>query len=419
MSNSFAQQASQYDWDEPPIVIVGNGPAGMRVARELRHRLPAQPVLVFGDEPHQAYSREQLSSWLAGAIDHNHLMRSSWGQLPEGVVQRLGCRVVDLNPMTRRLTDDSGREWPYRQLVLATGSHPHVPAVSGMQLPGVFSFHDLDDATRLLARRARSHHTIVLGAGPLGLEVARGMQRMGTRVTVIDHADRLLPMQLDEHGSAFLNYELCRKGIAVLLGSGVQCVLGQERVQGVRLRDGTDLPCDTLVLATGIRPDTGLARAAGIRCRQGIRVDDHMRTSCPEIYAVGDCAEHRDRIYGLVAPGLEQAAVAAANICGKPARYAGSAPARTLKVVGTPVFSVGPMGIDARRHYGCSYCYSLPEKDRYRRILVHRHRLVGAIGVGEWDEAERVQAHIRKRGRVMPWQLARFQHSGRLWAKNR
>ena len=416
---SVVQQIPFFSSEDPPVVIVGNGPVGRRVAAELRHHQPDLPVLVFGDEPHEAYSREQLSSWLAGALDSDDLMRSRMGRLPEGVEQRLGCRIVALDPDKRTLTDSRGVVWPYRRVVLATGSSPHVPGVPGMQLPGVYRFHDLDDATRLLARRARSHHTVVLGAGPLGLEVARGMQRMGTQVTVIDHADRLLPMQLDVHASAFLQYELCCKGIAVLLGSGIEKVLGRERVNGVRLRDGTELPCDTLVLAAGIRPHTELARAAGISCRRGIRVDDHMRTSVPDIYAIGDCAEHDDRIYGLLAPGLEQAEVAAANICGAPARYKGSTPANILKVLGMPVFSVGSMGIDARRHSGRSYCFSKPEKDHYRRILVNRHRLVGVVGVGEWDEAVRVQAHIQKRGWVMPWQVMRFLRSGRLWAKTR
>lgn len=418
-ASTVQQQVPRFEPENPPIVIVGNGPAGMRAVRELRHRLPQQSLLVFGEEPHEAYSREQLSSWLAGALDHESLMQSSWGAAPDQVQQRLGYRVVALDPANRTVTDDKGTIWPYRQLVLATGSSPRIPGVAGMDLPGVYRFHDLDDATALLARRACSHHTIVLGAGPLGLEVARGMRRMGTRVTVVDHADRLLPMQLDVRGSAFLQYELCRQDIAVLLGSGVAEAFGSARLQGVRLRDGTELPCDTLVLATGIRPHIDLARRAGLACRNGVRVDDHMRTSDPDIYAVGDCAEHRDQVYGLLNPGLQQATVAAANICGLPERYKGSVPTSCVKGLGMPVFSAGPMGIDERRHYGRSYVFCQPGKDRYRRILVHRHRLVGAIGVGEWEEADRVQAHINRGGWVLPWQLLRFARSGNLWSGNK
>lgn len=397
-----------------PVIIVGSGPVGLRVARELRHRMPGLPLLLFGDEPHEPYSREQLSSWLAGQLTRNDLLQPLSDLRLGAVEQRLGYRIVALDRLARTVTDSSGASWRYRALVIATGTRPHVPNIAGVQLPGVFRFHDLNDATRLLARRARSHHTIVLGAGPLGIEVAQGMRRMGTRVTVLDHADRLLPMHLDEHASAFLQYEMCRRDIAVLPSCGVTRVCGDERVEGVCLRDGTELACDTLILATGVRPAIDFARVARLAHRDGILVDDRMQTSDPSIFAVGDCAEHRERCYGRVDPGLEQAVVAAANICGEEQRYCGSNPAYRLKVLGMPVFSVGPMGINERRHYGHSYRFCDPAQDRYRRILVHRHRLVGAIGVGEWDEAERVEALVRRRGWIKPWQVWRFQRGGRL-----
>lgn len=401
-----------------PIVVIGNGPVGMRVAEELQQRLPRTPLLVFGDEPHEPYNRLRLSSWLSGNTDWVELMRPSGISAPECVQHRIGYRVLSINPAEKTVTDDSGSTWGYRKLVLATGSSAHVPDIPGVQLPGVYRFHDLDDTMALLARRAGSRHSVIVGGGPLGLEAARGMQRLGTRVTVVDHADRLLPMQLDERGSAYLEYELGQLGIASLLGCGVMQVLGAERVQGVRLRDGTEIPCDTVIMATGVRAKTDLAKQAGLACRRGIRVDDGMRTSDPDIFAVGDCAEHREQMYGLLAPGLEQAAVAAANISGTSGIYKGTVATSRLQVSGASVFSVGPMGVSARRHYGRSYRYTDSTNGVYRRILVHRHRLVGAIGIGEWTETERLLAHIEDHGWVMPWQVPRFLRCGHLWRKD-
>ena len=412
-----AMKMTVNDATDLPIIVIGNGPVGLRVAEELQKSQSDTPLLIFGEEPHEPYSRLRLSSWLAGDTDWFGLMRPMSALEPEGVQQRIGYRVVSLTPAEKTVTDDSGATWGYRKLVLATGSSAHVPRIPGVQLPGVYRFHGLDDAMALLARRAGSHHSIIVGAGLLGLEAARGMQRLGTRVTVIDHADRLLPMQLDERGSAYLEYELGQLGIALLLGCGVVQVLGAERVQGVRLRDGTEIPCDTVIMATGIRPNIDLAKKAGLSCRRGIRVDDGMRTSDPEIYAVGDCAEHREQMYGLLEPGLEQAAVAAAGISGSGGTYDGSIASSQLKVMGTSVFSVGPMGISARRHYGRSYRYSDSQHGIYRKILVHRHRLVGAIGIGKWTETDRLRTHIENHGWVMPWQVPRFLPCGHLWRK--
>ena len=401
----------------PPVVVIGNGPVGMQVVHDLRRRLPDAPLVVFGDEPYEPYDRLRLSSWLAGELDWLELIRPIDKSSLPGVVQRIGYRVERVDPIEKTVTDSAGTTWAYSKLVLATGSTAHVPNIPGIQLTGVYRFHNLDDAMALLARRARSHHTIVVGGGLVGLEAARGMQRLGTRVTVVDNADRLMPKYLDERGSAYLQYELGRLGIAVLLGSGVVRVIGRERVQGVLLRDGTELPCDTLILAAGIRPNVRLAKEARLSYCKGVLVDERMRTSDADIYAVGDCAEYRAQVSGLVAPGLEQAAVAAANICGQTRTYDGSVATSKLKVVGIPVFSMGPMGVAAHRHYGRSYCFSDPEKGIYRKILVHRHRLAGAIGIGDWEERTRLQKHIANRSWVMPWQVLRFVRHGRLWTQ--
>ena len=402
--------------DEPPVVVVGNGPVGMRFVEELLGRAPGTPVVIYGAEPHLPYNRVRLSSWLAGELDLDGLAQPL--RRPEGarVEERVGYRVERIDIDGRRVVDSSGRSQPYRRLVLATGSTPLIPHIPGIELAGVYTFRDLDDTNRLLARRLRSHRTVVLGGGLLGLEAARGMQRSHTRVTVVEHSDRLLGRQLDEDGAAFLKAEVERLGIEVVVGDAVAELVGDQRVAGVRLRSGALIPCDTLVVAAGIRPNIGLAVDARLAYGRGIRVDDAMRTSVPDVYAVGECAEHRGRIYGLVAPGLEQAAVAAANMVALEGSYGGSVAAARLKVVGTQVFSMGPMGEAEAEHplNGVAHVYR-GGGDVYRKVLIRRHRLVGAIGIGPWEETPRLQTFIGRERVVWPWQLLRFRRTGRLW----
>ncbi|MDJ0741130.1 MAG: FAD-dependent oxidoreductase [Gammaproteobacteria bacterium] len=398
-----------------PFVIVGNGPVGMRMARELLRRQPTRPVVIYGDEQHQPYNRVRLSSWLAGEIDWDDLTQPLDPPSGTRVDERIGLRIAQIDRQAHRVVDQLGRRQRYHKLILATGSTPFVPSIPGTDLEGIFTFRDLDDTNRLLARRARSHHTVVVGGGLLGLEAARGMQRSNTQVSVVEHADRLLGQQLDEAASRRLQHAVEALGIAVVIGDGIAQIDGRDRVEHVRLRSGRTLRCDTLIIAAGIRPNIALAKAARLAFARGIQVDDRMRTSDPDIYAVGECAEHRGRVYGLVAPGLEQAAVAAADIAAIDSRYAGSVAASRLKVVGTQVFSMGPMGAGEDPHYGRAHVFRDDAAGVYRKVLVRRHRLVGAIGIGDWHETVRLQTMIGRAQRVWPWQLLRFRRGGNIW----
>jgi nitrite reductase (NADH) large subunit len=398
-----------------PVVIVGNGPIGMRLVRELLDRSPDTAIVIYGEEQHEPYDRVQLSAWLAGDVDRDALVNPLVYHPDSRVEQRIGYRIQSIDRSRRVVVDSAGREQAYAKLVLATGSSPFVPSIPGIGLAGVYTFRDLDDAARLMARRARSHRTVVLGGGLLGLESARGMQPGNTRVTVVEHADRLLGRQLDEDGSARLRQAIEDIGIDVVIGDGAAEICGDSRVESVRLRSGRELACDTLVVATGIRPNIGLAREARLAFDRGIQVDDRMRTSDPDIYAIGECAEHRGSVYGLVTPGLEQAGVAAADMVGIDTRYAGSLAASRLKVVGTSVFSIGPVGAGEDPLFGRAHVYQDTGAGIYRKILVHRHRIVGVIGIGRWDESLRLQTQIGRARPVWPWQILRFRRTGTLW----
>lgn len=402
-----------------PIIVVGAGPAGVRAVQELLRWQPDAQVIWYGDEPWRPYNRIKLSSLLAGEVSWGALV-GEWGSstaIPDEVDCRFGVRVTAIDREHCVVRDDQGGIQPYSCLILATGSRPHVPAIPGVELNGVFTFRDLNDAQRLQARLVRSRVTVVIGGGLLGLEAARAVRRFRTDVWVIEQEGRLMPRQLDGGAAEVLLREVEAMGLKVRLSDGVRAILGGERVSGVRLRDGSEIACDTVIVATGIRPGIGLAASAGIPVAHGVRVDDSLRTADPRVFAVGECAEHRGVVYGLVAPGLEQAAVAASVIGGVAAVYEGSISATNLKVLGCNVFSIG---VIERQGYGSMVQEVVYRSGNvYRKLVLSQGRLVGAIGVGEWPERSRIQEAVRSTRLLWPWQRSRFVGEGLLWADDR
>lgn len=396
-----------------PVVIVGAGPVGVRAAVEIRQALPQASIVLYGDEPWQPYNRVRLSSLLAGEAE--------WGDfteglaVPDGIDVRFGCRVTAIDAEAHWIVDDQGRTEPYRALILATGSRPHVPEIPGVELAGVFTFRGLGDAAALQARLARSRRIAVIGGGLLGLETARALRRYRTEVVVIEQSPRLMANQLDDRAAALMRERVEANGIEVAIDDGPMAILGDLRVKGVSLRSGRVIECDTVVLAAGIRPNVDLARDGGLAFQRGVVVDDQLRTSAPDIYAVGDCAQHRGIVYGLAAPGFEQAAVVARVIAGVDAQYAGSLSATRLKVASWPVFSMGEVG--AWQWPDLSHPYIYEADGVYRKLIVRRGRLIGALALGEWNAMARVQEAVQQRRRLWPWELTRFIRSGEPWTE--
>lgn len=398
-----------------PVVIVGAGAAGMRVAEALLDRDPRREIVIYGDEPSTPYDRVRLSSLLTGEIGWKGIEQSLRLPSSHRVVQRYHCAVLHINRIVNMVYDAHGRAQSYSQLVLATGSRPRLPQIPGMHLSGVYTFRDLNDAQRLRARSVRSRRAVVLGGGLLGLEAARALQRRGVEVTVVEHGPRLMPSQLDDAGAEQLREQVIELGIRVFLGHRAREIVGSVTVEGVGLANSHEIDCDTVIVAAGIVPNTRLALNAGLSVGRGIRVDDTLRTGDPHIYAVGECAEHREKIYGFVAPGLEQAAVAASNILGVEAKYQGTIAAAQLKVVGVPVFSMGRVGEEESPTDFRHIVHAPPQSTTYRKLVLRHGRLVGAIAVGKWEETGRVQEAITRGRRLWFWQRLRFRREGRLW----
>lgn len=399
----------------PPVVTIGAGPAGMRFVEELARRRPGLPQQVFGEEAWPPYDRSRIGELVAGRV------RLSEMQLPRptgaAVEYRLGTRIVRIDPEARAVIDDAGVAHRYRRLVLATGARPRLPAIPGMDLPGNYTLRSLDDAQALSARLLRSRRAVVLGGGWLGLDSARALQRHGTEVTLVEQRDRLLPTRMDARGAADLRAYLASLGVRLRLSRQAVDVIADQRghVGGVRLDGGEVLPCDTLLAATGCVPCAELARDAGLALGQGVRVDDGMRTSEPEIYAVGECAEHAGRTNDRAGPGYEQAAVAAARIAGETARYAGRPRPVRLRNLGREVYSLGEPGAGTGhvRHLH----WRDPGEGVYRRLSLSRGRIVGVLALGGWPALPRIELLMRRGARVWPWQALRFCLTGCLWPR--
>ncbi|HUR51856.1 MAG TPA: FAD-dependent oxidoreductase [Mycobacteriales bacterium] len=373
------------------VVVVGNGMAGARVVEELLRRDASLDVTVFGAEHRPAYNRILLSDVLAGKRPAGDVVLRA----VDGAVRRLGTEVVAVDRDSKAVVAADGSSTPYDALVLATGSVPVVPPVQGIAGPdgklldGVFVFRTLEDCDAIAARAKRSRRAVVVGGGLLGLEAARGLLQHGVQVDVVHGTSHLMDQQLDGPGGAILRRSVEALGVGVHLGSFASRVLGSSSVAGVGLADGRQVRGDLVVLACGVRPHIELARAAGLASERGVLVDDELRTSDPSIHAIGECAQHRGQVYGLVAPAWEQAAVVADVLTGRAAAYPGSRLVTRLKAMDLEVAAMGDTA-PALEDAGDGLevvVLSDPARHVYKKLVVRDGRLVGALLLGDLSTA--------------------------------
>ena len=399
----------------PPVVVVGTGPVGIRFVKELLKRDPSISVVIYGNEPWEPYNRVRLASLLTGEETLAGIQNPLDLKDNHHVVQHHNCEIVSIDRENKIIHDQQGNVQQYSKLVLATGSSPHIPNIEGIDKSGIYTFRNLNDVQDLSARLTRSRHVIVLGGGLLGLEAARGLQKFNTSVTVIEHASHLMANQLDNEAGNLLREHMLSEKVNIFLKDGVKKVFGSDRIKAVKLISGRIIECDTLVIATGIKPNIKLALDAGIPVGRGVRVNDQMQTRDTDIFSIGECAEHRGKIYGLVSPGLEQAGVAAHRITGSKSHYKGTNEATRLKVAGVSVFSAGRTGNDEETSHLKVITWRSHGGNYYRKILLHRNRLVGAVGFGNWDESSRILEAVRYNRHLWPWQIKRFIRTGNVW----
>jgi nitrite reductase (NADH) large subunit len=369
-----------------PLVVVGNGMAAARLVDELaKAALGRYAIAVIGDEPRLAYNRVLLSSVLAGeTASHDIELRpASWWR-DRGVTLKYGCVATGIDVGRRELKIANEESIGFSRLVLATGSTPLRLNVPGAELAGVHTFRDSRDVDLLLTLAAQKKRVVVVGGGLLGLEAAYGLAKAGARVTLIHLMDRLMERQLDAPAGELLKSLVERKGIEILLNANTARLHGETRVEGIELADGRRIDADAVIFAAGIRPNTALAKDAGIAVNRGIVVDDCLQTGAPDIFALGECAEHRGICYGLVEPAYEQARVLARYLAGAAASYGGSVVATNLKVSGVSVFSAGDFIGAAGSE---TIVLSDARAGTYKKLVISDGRLCGAVLVGDVGDA--------------------------------
>uniref|UniRef100_UPI001109A378 nitrite reductase large subunit NirB n=1 Tax=Poseidonocella sp. HB161398 TaxID=2320855 RepID=UPI001109A378 len=364
------------------LVIIGAGMASGRALEELFSLAPdAYEVTLFNAEPRGNYNRIMLSPVLSGEKSYGEIVThdADWYD-SHGVETRFGEPVTAID-RGRKVVVTAKGETPYDKLVLATGSTPFIIPMPGHDLPGVIAYRDLDDTNTMIAAAATpGARAVVIGGGLLGLEAAAGLRLRGMEVSVVHLAGHLMERQLDPSAGYLLEKALAERGIAIHCSASSKEIYGQDRAEGLRLEDGTEIPADLIVMAVGIRPGTALGKAAGLETGRGIVIDDRCVTSDPDILAVGECVEHRGAVFGLVAPLFDMAKVLARTLAGEAAAFAPVEVATKLKVTGCDLFSAGDFAEGEGRE---DIVFRDPARGVYKRLVLKEDRLLGAVMYGD------------------------------------
>ncbi|MGY1804118.1 nitrite reductase large subunit NirB [Blastococcus sp. SYSU D00922] len=374
------------------LVVVGNGMAGARFVEEVLERGGGDQfrITVFGDEPHGNYNRIMLSPVLAGEEHEDDIVLNSHDWYADnGIDLRAGVRVARIDTAAKLVHADDGSATPYDHLVLATGSYSFIPPMAGVRtdsgdlLPGVYGFRTIDETRALLAEAGSCRRAVVMGGGLLGLEAARALQGHGLQVDLVHAMPYLMNAQLDPEAGAILKKSVEQLGITVHLDVLATEVVGTDRVEAVVLKDGRRIDTDLLVVAAGVRPHTDVAVRSGLEVERAVVVDDQLRTDDPDVYAIGECAQHRGEVYGLVAPAWEHATVLADVLTGTDpdAEYHGSRTATKLKVAGV---DVAVMGINTPERDDDEFLViSEPRRGVHLSVVIRDDKLVGATLLGD------------------------------------
>lgn len=380
------------------LVLIGNGMAGIRTLEEIiKKDSERYSMTVFGEEPHPNYNRILLSSVLQGNADVSDIVLNDYHWYEENqITLHTGDPVVHVDTTKQIVYSEKGIKCPYDKLIFATGSNPFMLPLPGADKEGVIAFRNIKDCETMIETSKSYKKAAVIGGGLLGLEAARGLLNLNMQVNVIHIADYLMERQLDEQAGKMLRQELEEQGMSFHLEKQTERIIGDHRVKGLHFKDGTSIEADLVVMAVGIKPNVTLAKESGLKTERAIIVNDYMQTSASNVYAVGECAEHRGIAYGLVAPLYEQGKVLAEHICSEETRsipgYQGSIVYTQLKVSGVDVFSAGQFQ-DGEKTKAIRVHDEF--EGIYKKVVVQDNKVIGSVLFGDTSDSPRLLNMMR------------------------
>ncbi|MFX0154759.1 MAG: FAD-dependent oxidoreductase [Candidatus Hodarchaeota archaeon] len=376
------------------VVIIGNNIAGTFTAQNLRSLNDEVEIEIFTQEEYPYYTRVKLPELISEkvTIDDLIVFKEDWYK-SRHINLHLNKKVVkvDLNSKSIHIEGEKS-EISYDKLILALGSTPNIPPIKNaidmkQQKKGVFTLRSIADALEIkeYIKRKNVNNAIIIGGGLLGLELANQINECNLDTTVVEFFPRLLPRQLDEECGLMLKEEIESRGIKVVLDAATEEILGNRTVSGIKLKSGQKITTDMVLIQAGITPTIDLAKEVGIQTNRGINVNEFLETSEKDVYAVGDCIEYKNQIWGIIPACMEQSKIVAASVLGlKKVDYRGTTPKNTLKIVGLELTSMGI--IDPTKEEGGAW-EILKKSDKkdccYQKLVLKGNKLKGAILFGD------------------------------------
>ena len=361
-------------------LIIGNGVAGARAAAKIREADPKGEIHIFTEEAYPFYYRVRFPEYVAGEVTIQNLTihTKEWYQSKE-ILIHLEEGVNEVNVPQKEVTSQKGKTYAYDLLLMATGGNAFVPPIKGTEKKGVFTLRTMKDAIGMKEFSGGVKQAILIGGGLVGLETGGALLRRGIKVAVIEHNPRILPRQMDPEGAKILQGKMESMGFSFFLNADSEEIFGKETVEGLRLKDGRTVEGQMIIISAGVKPNIKLAQAMGLEIKNGILVNDRLETKIEGLFAAGDVAEHRGRVYGIWPAAQRQGETAGVNMAGGSGLYEGTVVSNTLKVVGIDLTASGD--IDAEGKLECML-KSDREKNIYRKITFKEDKIVGCILLG-------------------------------------
>ncbi|MEM9444822.1 MAG: FAD-dependent oxidoreductase [Verrucomicrobiota bacterium] len=394
------------------VVVIGNGMVSHRLCQNLVYlsKQHAHRVTVIGEEKRPAYDRVNLTEFFEGKSPKElSLAHPEWYQ-DNDIDLQLGDPAIEIDREKRRVETIGGKDFDYDTLILATGSRPYVPDFKGKDLEGVFVYRTIEDVEEIKAYAAQAESAAVIGGGLLGLEAAKALQDLGLRTHILEYSGRLMSRQLDLSASAVLQGKVEKLGVLVHNKATTEWIEAIDAGRRIYLTDGRTLTVDMVVISTGIRPRSELAKKCGLELglHDAIIVNNRLQTSDKNIYAIGECAMHKGRVYGFVAPGYRMADILSQNLTGKRNQFSVMDFTVRLKLLGVDVCTIG-------ENLGVGEVKKFTDQKQYRQLVLDRGRLIGGTFIGPCPEAALIQADVEKRRRLWNWKLKEFETAGSIW----